>query len=225
METGGDSFVHHVIWDWNGTLIDDAPLACEILNEVLGRRNLGAVAFETYRSIYAHPVSRIYEAAGCDLQKYPIEVLSTEWHDAYYNRLPEIPLQEGAMRALDYFRRRGCAQLILSALPHSILLASVSRLGVEGYFKDIVGLNDNLARNKLDNGRKMMEKSGAGPEGTIMIGDCGLDVEVASRLGVRCFLVSRGYESPERLENYRCPLFESLDQVVDFMEKLKCFPV
>jgi phosphoglycolate phosphatase len=30
----------HIIWDWNGTLIDDAWLCVDIMNKILEKRNL-----------------------------------------------------------------------------------------------------------------------------------------------------------------------------------------
>ena len=40
----------HIIWDWNGTLLDDAWLCVEILNEILRRRNEQPVTHERYGS-------------------------------------------------------------------------------------------------------------------------------------------------------------------------------
>ena len=38
----------HIIWDWNGTLINDIWLVVEIINKMLARRNLQEVNQERH---------------------------------------------------------------------------------------------------------------------------------------------------------------------------------
>ena len=41
-----------IIWDWNGTLIDDAWLCVEILNNILEKRGLNAITIDEYRESF-----------------------------------------------------------------------------------------------------------------------------------------------------------------------------
>ena len=52
----------HVIWDWNGTLYDDALACVNTLNVILGRRGLPFVDLEQYREIFEnnHHITRIH---------------------------------------------------------------------------------------------------------------------------------------------------------------------
>ena len=42
----------HIIWDWNGTLLDDAWLFVDIMNGVLENRNMDTITVEKYRKIF-----------------------------------------------------------------------------------------------------------------------------------------------------------------------------
>ena len=39
----------HIIWDWNGTLLNDAWLFVEIMNSVLENSNMATISLEKYR--------------------------------------------------------------------------------------------------------------------------------------------------------------------------------
>ena len=45
----------HVIWDWNGTLVDDTWLFVDIMNRVLKDRNLPGITLDDYRNMFDFP--------------------------------------------------------------------------------------------------------------------------------------------------------------------------
>ena len=36
----------HIIWDWNGTLLDDAWLSVEILNQLMAQRDMPGITHQ-----------------------------------------------------------------------------------------------------------------------------------------------------------------------------------
>ena len=46
----------HIVWDWNGTLLDDAWLCVEVLNQMLSQRGRAAITLEFYRQHFKFPV-------------------------------------------------------------------------------------------------------------------------------------------------------------------------
>ena len=64
----------HIIWDWNGTLIDDAWLCVEILNNILEKRGLNAITIDDYREHFTFPVRDYYVKLGFDFSVEPFEV-------------------------------------------------------------------------------------------------------------------------------------------------------
>ena len=79
--------VRHLVWDWNGTLVDDHSAVVAAVNDALARLRLRPIDAEAYRTHFTRPVQRFYElVAG-----RPIE--QGEWQalDAAYQALTRPP--------------------------------------------------------------------------------------------------------------------------------------
>ena len=50
----------HIIWDWNGTLIDDRLFCIKIMNEVLKKRDMEAMTEEWFLDNFCFPVKDYY---------------------------------------------------------------------------------------------------------------------------------------------------------------------
>ena len=61
--------IKYIIWDWNGTLIDDAWLFVELMNTELQDRDLPLINVEDYRQNFTFPVKKYYENLGFDFKK------------------------------------------------------------------------------------------------------------------------------------------------------------
>ena len=59
----------HIVWDWNGTLLDDLWLCIESINFVLESRGMSEVDKESYKSRFTFPVIKYYEHLGLDFSK------------------------------------------------------------------------------------------------------------------------------------------------------------
>ena len=57
----------HIIWDWNGTLLDDTWLCVEGINQALIKRNLTPISEDRYREVFTFPVRDYYKKLGFDL--------------------------------------------------------------------------------------------------------------------------------------------------------------
>ena len=65
----------HIIWDWNGTLINDAWLFVDVMNKFLTQRKLKSINVNKYRDIFGFPIKKYYEKLGFNLSKEPFEKL------------------------------------------------------------------------------------------------------------------------------------------------------
>jgi len=72
-----------VIWDWNGTLINDVCLVVEIMNKMLKKRNLPRIDSKIYREIFDFPVTKYYLTLGFDFSKELFEELTDEFISEY----------------------------------------------------------------------------------------------------------------------------------------------
>ena len=209
-----------VIWDWNGTLINDAHDSVDVVNRLLRKRALPDVTLEQYRELYTHPVKRIYEQLGFDLDDESWARLCDEWFEDYVSNVAVLKLHSDSLSILQAFKGFGCVQAVLSALPHELLLKSIDQHGLSPFFHTVSGLNDRLGISKVGNGNWVMERIHAVPATSVMIGDSSHDFEVAQHLGIDCLLVARGLESRRRLELNACPVFEDFAGLRDHIGAL-----
>lgn len=206
----------YIVWDWNGTLLDDAPASMEVMDGLLARRGLpGLGGVERYREIFTFPVQTYYREAGLDFAKEPFEALAVEFIEEYNRRALDCALRPGARAALDAFAGAGCRQVLASASEKSALAAQVARHGIGGYFAAILGVGDSLGAGKEDLARAYLE--GAEPGDAAFLGDTVHDWEVARRMSRPCVLVAGGHQSRARLEATGAPVADGLEEAAEMV--------
>ena len=203
----------HLIWDWNGTLLDDLALCLGIINYMLEERELPALSQENYLEAFDFPVQDYYRRIGFDFRREPFEAVSDQFIQAYEAGRPDCQLMDGAREALDHFARLGLSQSVLSASRRIYLRKAVQEYGIEGYFSAVEGLEDHHAAGKLALARDFLESVPLGPEQMTLVGDTTHDGEIASQLGLNCLLIPNGHHSRERLEKTGHPVLSSLREL------------
>lgn len=209
-----DQKYRHIIWDWNGTLLDDAWLCVEILNEILRHRNESPVTPERYKEEFGFPVKHFYERLGFDFSVESFGALADEYIGKYDERCSECKLHAHAMDALRHCLDRGFKQSILSAYHHTGLEDVLDSFALRPLFTYVMGLDDFHATGKIRQGIRLVEESGLDRRQVLLIGDTIHDYEVAREIGVDCVLFVGGHNSEERLQSCGVPVFDSLAQLV-----------
>lgn len=190
----------HVLWDWNGTLMDDAALCVDVFNLIGAKRGLPRMTLERYREIFGFPVKDYYEAAGFDFGRESFEAVGREWMDEYERRKYGCALREGAAEALRRVAALGAGQAVLSAYSSELLKDTVGHYGLAGYFQRLCGLDTIYAPSKVELGRRLVAELGASRGGVLMVGDTAHDLETAEAIGADCVLIAGGHQSRARLE-------------------------
>lgn len=203
----------HIIWDWNGTLFDDAWLCVDIINGMLGRRNLPQLSLEDYQTIFDFPVIDYYRRVGFDLSVEPFESLSDEFMGGYRQRRSECGLRAGAVETLQAVEAAGISQSILSAASSADLAQQMCQWNLGRFFAAVNGLDNHHAHGKIDIGRRWLASAGWLPEEMVLIGDTTHDFEVAQALGVDCRLIPSGHHHQDRLRTCNVPLLSTLKEL------------
>jgi phosphoglycolate phosphatase len=202
--------ISHVVWDWNGTLFNDAWLCMDAMNTLLKDRGLPLLTLERYQRAFDFPVIRYYERLGFDFEHESFEKLGTLFIQQYEQRRLECDLHDGALCALQHARNAGVSQSVLSAYKKDTLDSLLTHFGIHAFFNDVVGHADHYATGKVEQGLAWMRASGGNPAETLLIGDTVHDHEVASAMGIHCVLIAGGNQDRERLLACGAPLFPSL---------------
>jgi len=202
----------HILWDWNGTLLNDVELCAELLNVLLRRHGLPLVTLETYRETIGFPIEDYYLRLGFDFSRTPFEKLGDEFMTLYRARWRGCGLQPGVREALAALDDLGLPQSILSATQMGLLRDGVAHFGIDGRFRELAALDNLYAAGKLEIGRRLVERLSVPPDRVLLIGDTLHDHEVAAALGIDCWLLTCGHHSRSMLEPTGAPLLESISE-------------
>jgi phosphoglycolate phosphatase len=211
--------ITHVIWDWNGTLLDDRALCVDIMNGILARRSRGSIDEETYRKLIEFPVQIYYERLGFDFSNEPFEAVSDEYVRNYQARWRECALQAGALETMEALRQAGVGQSVLSASKTPYLLEQLEHFGLTGYLQRMTGVDDHHGRGKGHRAVEHLAALGVAPEQVVLIGDTAHDAEVAQVCGANCILVSFGHYDLQRLQRVGVPIAHSMEEVREILFK------
>ena len=207
-----------ILWDWNGTLLDDVALCQDALNRLLARFGYPQrYTREQYRAIFGFPIEDYYRRAGFDFTRNSFAELAESYMQDYIPASESCPLADGALYALEAFRTAGVRQVILSASPVTTLERQVRERNVLPYFDRLLGLGDIYAKSKVEVGLAYLQEEGFDPAKAVMIGDSVHDFEVAQALGVGCVLQSSGHQPPETLCQTGAPVVAGLREAAELI--------
>lgn len=203
----------NIIWDWNGTMLDDVELCVDVGNNLFRRKNLPLISVEKYKSIFTIPVKNYYIAVGFDFSKESFEVVGKEWMDEYEERKYEAPLFDGLIKVMEKFNDLGINQSVVSAYKQDKLQTMIEKFDLKKYLDNIIGLDNIYAAGKVHLAQNLVEKVGSGNGNFLLIGDTVHDFEVANSVGADCILIASGHQSKNMLEDTGVRTFDSL---IDF---------
>ncbi len=192
----------YIFWDFNGTVLDDAYLCYEILNEMLIEEERPTVTFEEYLMIFDFPVETYY-AKVYDLKKTSFTVLAHRFIERYQPRSLNLGLHEGVIEAIKHYKNKGYINIMLSASEINNLHRQLKHFKIEHLFKGILGTSDVYAKSKVDVAKDFINENGINPKEVTMIGDTLHDVEVANELGCNIILYTKGHQHPDRLKAFQ----------------------
>lgn len=185
----------HVFWDWNGTLIDDALVACNAVNAMLGARNLPGITFDQYREYIDVPIVKFYEKV-MDMSAESMEALSVEFNAFCDKFRPDYPLFPETSEVLRCFAEKGLKQYIFSSSENRFIEPMLQRFGIADCFQAVLGASDCYVGSKAQRTRAYLESNAIDPRTAVFVGDMVHDSEVASFIGSDCILVAAGHQSP-----------------------------
>ena len=208
----------HIIWDWNGTLLNDRQFCIKIMNGVLSRRDMDEMTEEWFLDNFCFPVKDYYVKLGFDFDKEPFSISGTEFIHQYMKRIHEPDFHLYAQESLKYFQNNKLSQSLLSASSQTMLNEILQYHDIHDYFIKIVGQDDHYAHGKESSGKAWMDELDCGPHEVLLIGDTIHDKEVADAIGANCVLVCHGHVSRWRLEETGASVFENLKGVINWFE-------
>lgn len=207
--------MRHVVWDWNGTLLDDLHIVVESVNEALVPFSAGPIDADGYRDHYQRPLHRFYDVLlGRPVTEVELSRIDDDFHEAYRRRLARAGLHETARPAVEAVAAAGGSQSVLSMWWHDELVPAVRRFELEPYMARVDGNGGNAGELKaatLDRhlvwltSQLAIERSDV-----VMVGDVFDDAAAAEANGIGCVLFASGSHHRHELEATGHPVVDSL---------------
>lgn len=211
----------HVVWDWNGTLLDDLPVIIEALNVGLGRLGLDPIDEHAYRDHFTRPVRGFYDSVfGRPVTDREWADLNETFHDEYYARAHAAPLTVDALDAVDHASGLGWTQSVLSMSAHHRLVEMVADHGLVDRFVLVEGLEAPTGETKAGHLEKHLAALERVGDEVVLVGDTPDDASAARTVGAEIVLYDGGSHHLPTLAATGAPVAHTLVQAMRMAERL-----
>ncbi|MGX6605157.1 HAD family hydrolase [Micromonosporaceae bacterium Da 78-11] len=203
----------HLVWDWNGTLLDDFSLVVSSTNHAFASVGARSVLPDEHRSRFRRPVSEFYaEILERAVDEEEFGRLDRIFHDAYRTGLATMTLAPDAMAAIKAWPG---SQSLLSMWFHNELIPAVETYGLAGVFTRVDGLRTEVGGDlKAGHLAGHLAALGHTGEQVVLIGDSLDDAAAADSVGGKVVLYTGGFTDPVRLRSSGYPVADTLVEAV-----------
>jgi phosphoglycolate phosphatase len=205
--------VRTVIWDWNGTLLDDVDCCVSNLNALRLRRRMAALDRDEYRRRFGFPVRAFYEEIGFDFVAEDFAALSRDFIAEYTSRGHEMQVAPGAREVLQRLGGRGVRHIVVSAMEARLLGDMLQGHGLTPLLAGHHGRPDHSAGSKVELGADAVRRMQLDPASMVVVGDTLHDLELAQAIGCRAVLYAGGHQTRERLAVAGAPVIDRLAEL------------
>jgi phosphoglycolate phosphatase-like HAD superfamily hydrolase len=209
----------HLVWDWNGTLLDDLTLVVSSTNsafEAIGGR---LVDSDEHRARFRRPVAEFYaEILERAVDDEEFGRLDRIFHEAYRLGLTSMSLAADAMAAIKSWPG---SQSLLSMWFHNELVPALETYGLNGVFTRVDGLRTEVGGHlKAGHLAAHLDAQGVSGVGAVLIGDSLDDAAAADSVGAGVVLYTGGFTHPDRLRAAGYPVADTLVEAVSIARTL-----
>ncbi|MFG1817689.1 HAD family hydrolase [Kribbella sp. NPDC049174] len=212
--------ISHVVWDWNGTLLNDNDAVLAAVNAVCVDFGRGNLTWAEWQAVYARPMRVSYE----QILQRPLD--DEEWarvdklyYEQYDALLHTCDLATGVHAELTRWSESGRTQSLLSMWFHARLVPTIEQFGLTGYFSRVDGLAGDVGGgSKSDSLVRHLEAQALDPAGVVLIGDVVDDAVAAQAAGTSCILVNTGAMTRAALETTGIPVTNSVQEALHLLD-------
>lgn len=211
----------HIVWDWNGTLLDDLDLVVDSVNASLTHLGEPPIGAEQYRRHFVRPLHTFYERLlGRSVDDELLEVIDDVFHRTYWQAYVDAELAADALQAMDVVAAEASTQSVASMLRHDLLVPSIRRFGLDERLLAVDGHRGRVGETKDQHmvahvTRLEAMYGGMTRTGMVAIGDIVDDAVAARSAGIRCVLYDGGGQTRRALEATGFPVADSLVEAVE----------
>lgn len=189
-----------VVWDWNGTLLNDSIHTHKVICSILENEGLNPISMEAYRDHFGFPIANYYKKIGLPSIGSEFDRVAHDFIDGYKTHYNDLILFDDSEELLRTVNELCIQQYILSAAKSDELKLLLDKFELSDYFNDVSGASDIYAHGKIDQAIAMKTYfESQGYRKGLYIGDTDHDFEVSQALGYDFCFSEEGHQSLSRL--------------------------
>ncbi|MEU6127887.1 HAD family hydrolase [Saccharopolyspora sp. NPDC047091] len=216
---GADTAARHIVWDWNGTLLDDNDAVVAAVNAVCAEFGRDPIDLEHWRSVFSRPLQQCYERLlERPLTEADWNKLDVLYHQHYRELLHTARLAPGVPDELRTWAAAGRTQSLLSMWFHDELVPLIAQLELAPLFERVDGLRTDVGGGaKAEHLERHLAAQRLHPADVVLIGDVLDDARAAEQIGTGCVLVTTGVMSRSALESAGVPVVDSIPDALELI--------
>lgn len=210
----------HLVWDWNGTLLNDLEPVVEATNAAFALVGGPVVDADEHRRDFRRPIVDYYAyVLGRPIDAAEFVRLDRVFHDTYRTRLVDCALADDALEAINAWPD---TQSLLSMFFHDELVPEVTRRGLVDRLARVDGLRAQVGGgHKAEHLREHLAALNVAGEDTVLIGDSIDDAHAADEVGAAVVLYTGGFTDPEVLRASGYPVADTLIEAIKLAQPLR----
>jgi len=205
--------IKNIIWDWNGTIINDAWLFVEIMNSILEKNSLPPTSLKKYRKHFCFPIQKYWRHLGFRFTDETFARLNDNFIHKYQQKMFLPDIHDGMIELFEELKEKKIRQFVLSATENSLLIQAVDYYHLRGFFDGVYGVDNLNAVGKEKTGAALCEKHQLDKNLTLIVGDTEYDYVVGKSLGCNILLVSHGHINHKRLLKTKVSVVGSVEEL------------
>lgn len=216
-----------VVFDWNGTLLDDTEIVLKAVNasevKVLG---IPPITLERYRDTYDAPLHLFYENLGISRETFDAKSaeIAAKFHPIYEPLAAHARTRPGTKKTLHQLKRLGISCVILSNHTVEGIYLQLSRLKLTDLFDAVLangGTEEMHRTSKQHRLESYLEENDINPSETIIVGDTVEEIRIGQNLGLRTVSITGGNNSEKRLRDAQpTAIIHTVPELNDVMEEM-----
>lgn len=187
--------VKHVLFDFDGTLVDSRALLVKLYNEMANQYRFRPIREQDLASLRSMSISERVDRLGVPVLQIP--KLMVAGRQLYHENIRSLHIVPGMKDVIARLSAQGVKSSILSSNSEANIRLFLKKNKLEGSFKEIISAKHIFGKHHSI--RKVMKQWGTTPARMIYVGDELRDIESCKKLGVPIVAVTWGYDSPQLL--------------------------
>lgn len=187
--------VKHVLFDFDGTLVDSRALLVKLYNEMANQYRFRPIREQDLAPLRSMSISERVDRLGVPVLQIP--KLMVAGRQLYHENIRSLQIVPGMKEVIARLSTQGVKSSILSSNSEANIRLFLRKNKMEGAFKEIISAKHIFGKHHSI--RKVMKQWGTTPTRMIYVGDELRDIESCKKLGVPIVAVTWGYDSPQLL--------------------------